>query len=173
MDIRQIVTEIKEMNTVFERPEGRGADREQEFSYFLEERGELQKEWVLLWDLIWTLDALVDICVFAVGALHKDGRSTEEIVRLVQWSWWIDIRTITTSSQYQQSSASILKSTLETLITLVWESTMIALFHEVYLSNMSKLKDGKPIPGNLPWKFGKNMDTYFKPDLKRVLWRCL
>ena len=34
---------------------------------------------------------------------------------------------------------------------------------------MSKLKDGKPIAGDLPGKFGKNKETYFRPDLKKVL----
>lgn len=164
-----LIQEIKDMNVVFERHEGIGANRDNEFGFFQEEIGELYEEWIADKSLIGSLDALVDICVFAVWALHKHGLSTQAIMEAVASSETVDIWSISSTALYQEHCVAILKTVLLSLQTFVREHTVGALFHEVYLSNMSKLKDGKPIPGNLPWKFGKNMETYFKPDLEKYL----
>lgn len=167
--VEQLVQEIKDMNTVFERTEGIGVNWEHEFGFFQEEIGELYEEWISDKSLIGSLDALVDICVFAVGALHKSGLSTQAIMDAVAQSWTVDIWSIATTADYQEHCVAILHTVLVSLQSFVREHTVGALFHEVYLSNMSKLKDGKPVPGNLPGKFGKNMETYFKPDLEKYL----
>ncbi len=168
--VEQLVQEIKDMNTVFERMEWSGTNWEHEFGFFQEEIGELYEEGISDKSLIGSLDALVDICVFAVGALHKSGLSTQAIVDAVEQSWTVDIWSIATTTDYQEHCVSILNTVLVSLQSFVREHTVGALFHEVYLSNMSKLKDGKPVPGNLPGKFGKNMETYFKPDLEKYLY---
>lgn len=154
---------------VFERTEWIGTNWEHEFGFFQEEIGELYEEGITDKSLIGSLDALVDICVFAVWALHKTGLSTAAIADAVEQSLTTDIWSITTIADYQEHCVAILKTVLVSLQSFVREHTVGALFHEVYLSNMSKLKDGKPIPGNLPGKFGKNMETYFKPDLDKYL----
>ena len=119
--------------------------------------------------LIGSLDALVDICVFAIGALHKDNMSAAHIADAIEQGACIDIWSISSPVLYQEYCVDILTTVLVSLQTFVHEKRVVALFNEVYLSNMSKLKDGKPIPGNLPGKFGKNMETYFKPDITRHL----
>lgn len=167
--VQKLVQEIKDMNTVFERTEGIGTNREHEFGFFQEEVEELYEEGIRDRSLIGSLDALVDICVFAVGALHKTWLTTDAIVDAVEQSWTVDIWSIATAADYQEHCVSILKTVLLSLQSFVREHTVGDLFHEVYLSNMSKLKDGKPVPGNLPGKFGKNMETYFKPDLEKYL----
>jgi len=167
--VQQLVQEIKDMNTVFERTEWVGVNRDNEFGFFQEEITELYEEWIADKSLIGSLDALVDVCVFAVGALHKKGLSTDDIVDAVEQSWTVDIWSIATASDYEKHCVAILTSVLVSLQSFVREHTVGELFHEVYLSNMSKLKDGKPVPGNLPGKFGKNMETYFKPDLEKYL----
>ena len=167
--IEKLVQEIKDMNNVFERTESSGTNWDHEFGFFEEEIGELHKEWISDKSLIGSLDALVDICVFAVWALHKNGFSTHAIADLVEQSFLVDIWSISSSSLYEEHCVSILKTVLLSLETFVREHTVGELFHEVYLSNLSKLKDGKPIPGNLPGKFGKNLETYFKPDLEKYL----
>gem|GEM_PF-2053720 len=95
--------------------------------------------------------------------------STIAIVDAVEQSSTVDIWSVATTANYQENCVAILKTVLVSLQSFVREHTVRELFHEVYLSNMSKLKDGKPIPGNLPGKFGKNMETYFKPDLAKYL----
>lgn len=167
--VLRIVSEIKEMNAVFERPEGMGADWENELKYFLEEVEELEEEGALDKSLVGSLDALVDICVFAVGALHKAGHDAESTVAEILKANVVEIRAIHTPEHYRNSAAGVLRTVLLTLTTLIGEKRTVECFHEVYLSNMSKLKDGKPVPGNLPGKFGKNMETYFKPDLAKYL----
>lgn len=62
----QLISEIKEMNTIFQRPENMGAHREEEFAYFQEEYNELEEDGVVNNTLIGSLDALVDIVVFAI-----------------------------------------------------------------------------------------------------------
>ncbi len=166
----KLVQEIKDMNTVFERTEWVGVNRDNEFGFFQEEITELYEEWIADKSLIGSLDALVDICVFAVGALHKKGLSTQDIVDAVEQSWIVDIWSIATVPDYEEHCVAILTSVLVSLQSFVREHTVGELFHEVYLSNMSKLKDGKPVPGNLPGKFGKNMETYFKPNLEKYLY---
>lgn len=165
----QIVQEIKDMNSVFERIEGSWVNWEHEFGFFQEEIGELYEEGISDASLVGSLDALVDICVFAVWWLHKNGLSTDMIVSAVQESWVVDIWSVSSADMYREHCVAILKTVLVSLQTFVREHTVVDLFHEVYLSNMSKLKDGKPVPGNLPGKFGKNMETYFKPDLQKYL----
>lgn len=167
--VLRIVSEIKEMNSVFERAEGMGVEWENELKYFLEEVGELEEEGVLDKSIVGSLDALVDICVFAVGALHKAGHDKEATVAEILKAHTVEIRAITTPEHYRNACAGILRTVLLTITTLVGEKRTVECFHEVYLSNMSKLKDGKPVAGNLPGKFGKNMDTYFKPDLAKYL----
>lgn len=167
--VAKLVQEIKDMNAVFERHEWIGVNRDNEFGFFQEEIGELYEEWISDRSLIGSLDALVDVCVFAVWALHKSGLSTEGIVSQMEQSWTTDIWSVSSATLYQEYCVAILKTVLLSLQTFVREHTVGELFHEVYLSNMSKLKDGKPVPGNLPGKFGKNMETYFKPDLEKYL----
>lgn len=167
--VLRIVSEIKEMNSVFERAEGMGVEWENELKYFLEEVGELEEEGALDQSLVGSLDALVDICVFAVGALHKAGHDAESTVAEILKAHIVEIRAITTPEHYRNACAGILRTVLLTVTTLIGEKRTVECFHEVYLSNMSKLKDGKPVPGNLPGKFGKNMETYFKPDLAKYL----
>lgn len=167
----QLLSEIKEMNTVFQRPEGMGVHREQEFSYFQEEYQELEVNGIINDSLIETLDALVDIVVFAIWALHKDGMSAGEIDQALHDSSrkGIQIEKIANPVLYSEQCIDLIFTIFTTIITLVWSTRMIGLFHEVYRSNMSKLKDGQPIPGKLPGKFGKNPESYFPPDLKKVL----
>ena len=167
--LTQIFSEIKEMNIIFERPEWMGANWDNEYGFFVEEIGELQEEGKKDDSLIGASDALVDICVFAIGALHKDGFTTQDISKKISWSHFFDIHSITSVQSYKDNIGNILFSIIFTLNTLFTEKVTVALFHEVYLSNMSKLKDGKPVPGNLPGKFGKNLETYFKPNLAQYI----
>lgn len=168
-NIGTIVQQIKNMNNVFERLEWIGVSWDNEFAYFEEEMTELVHEWIKETSLIGSLDALVDICVFAVGALHKSGMTTEQIVGAVSTAQIIDIWDVQDVARYQDQCINILFTVLRSMTTFVGEHKVVDLFHEVYLSNMSKLKDGKPVPGNLPGKFGKNLETYFKPDLAKYL----
>jgi hypothetical protein len=167
--VLRIVSEIKEMNTVFERPEGMGANWENELKYFLEEIEELEDEGAKVASLVGSLDALVDVCVFAVGALHKAGHDAESTVAEILKSPVVEIRAITTPEHYRNAAAGILRTVLLSITTFIGEKRTVECFHEVFLSNMSKLKDGKPVPGNLPGKFGKNLETYFTPDLAKYL----
>lgn len=159
------------MNTIFQRPENMGAHREEEFAYFQEEYNELEEDGVVNNTLIGSLDALVDIVVFAIWALHKDGMSADRINHALQDPSRrnIQIDTVTDYTMYRDQCIDLIFTILNTIITLVWYTRTIGLFHEVYRSNMSKLKDGKPIPGKLPWKFGKNLESYFPPNLRDVL----
>lgn len=167
-NISKIIQEIKDMNTVFERPEAMWVDRKNEFSYFQEELDELKKSIKQL-DLVEVIDALVDIGVFGVGALHKDGKDTDTIKKDISIAHYIDIHTISDYHMYQDNIRNIIHSALVSLSSILGIDRVYTIFHEVYLSNMSKLKDGKPVPWWLPWKFGKNMDTYFSPDIKKYL----
>jgi predicted HAD superfamily Cof-like phosphohydrolase len=164
----QIIQEIKEMNTVFERGEGSGAHRENEFSYFSQEVDELNTARQEL-DLIEVLDALVDIGVFTIGAAHKDGVDMQTMLNKVNSAQCVNLHAIKDAQSYATHIYALIHSVIATLTNLIDEKLVLELFHEVYLSNMSKLKDGKPIAGDLPGKFGKNKETYFRPDLKKVL----
>ncbi len=161
----QIIDEIKAMNQVFERLEWIGANWDNEYGYFVEEIDEFIREWRKDNSLVGATDALVDICVFAVWALHKEWKDTSQIFDIITSSTFIDIYSISSTSQYKENIWNILFSIFFTLSLLFSHQTTTSLFHEVYLSNMSKLKDWRPVPWNLPGKFGKNMETYFKPNL--------
>ncbi|HMY80961.1 MAG TPA: hypothetical protein PLW93_03275 [Candidatus Absconditabacterales bacterium] len=167
--IETIIGQIKNMNTLFERPEGMGVDRDHEYVFFLEELEELYREGCKPQDLIGSLDALIDIVVFGIGVLHKQGDDIQTISDRIASGGYIDIRSIDSSTLYRLRIQDILYTVLTTLVSLIGPRLCIELFDEVYQSNMSKLKDGKPIRGNLPGKFGKNPETYFKPNLSKRL----
>lgn len=167
--LSQIVNEIKDMNTIFERPEGIWADWAKELLYFEQELQEIMDDGVRKTDLVEVVDALLDICVFAIGALHKDWDNTDALVNKILNGCYCDIHSIHSADAYKIDCANAIWTAMVTLLVLVQEKILVALFHEVAMSNMSKLKDGKPVLSELPGKFGKNMETYFKPNLRKYL----
>lgn len=128
--VLRIVSEVKEMNVSAASAEGSGVDWEAELALFLDQVRKLEDVNEDENPLSTSMDVLVEMCALAIGALHKSGHDAESIVAEILKSPVVEIRAIHTPEHYRNSAASVLRTALLTLTTLVGETLAIAWFDE-------------------------------------------
>ena len=128
--VLRIVSEIKDTNTASANAEGAGVDWESELGLFLAEVKKLEDVNEDESPLSTSIDVLVEMCTLTVGALHKSGLDAEAIVAEILKSQVVEIRAIHTPEHYRNSAASVLRTALLTITTLVGETLAIAWFDE-------------------------------------------